>query len=72
MLQTDHVTAPLKGNAGEEEIVEFACACEVRGVEYDVVVYVGSIGMCGEDECILTLGKQKGQFRYDGICFLRS
>ena len=70
MFQTNQVTQSLNGQSGIIEILEFLGAVQRGGVEDDVVVYMGAVGVGCNDKRVFSFGKAFGQFISHLICLL--
>lgn len=70
MLQTDQVAQSLNSQSGIVEVFEFVGAVQRGGVEDDVVVYMGAVGVGCNDKRVFSFGKAFGQFISHLICLL--
>ena len=71
VFQTDEITHFLKCETGTPEVSEFSSSIEPGGIEDDVIVDVGPVGMSRDYERVIAFRKSKCEFPSDFVRFLR-
>ena len=69
MLQTNHITKPLNGQTGKEEILKLTTGIQRGRIIDDMVVYVGFVDVGGNDKSVFAFRPSHRRFIAYLICF---